>query len=180
MTYRDIPIGMWVPYKGSYLLNPHNKGLKKWLPILTEKKSFAFRDDIEVQWAHEWPQKLHKGHKVIFFIRDPRDALLSACKRDSPLMTLKEYVINGLRLELVIRLYRMFRTMEQFGLRAANVEDVGGGWLVFHGRPYIDQHGSGRFVLRINTGDDGVVGTLVRGDAVGVIGVEREEMPSVL
>jgi hypothetical protein len=92
MTYRDWSIGMWLPRAGRYVLNPHNDGLKKWLPILTERDQFAFRDDVEVQWTHEWPRPEHRRHQTLFFIRDVRDALFSACKRDAPDMSFREYI----------------------------------------------------------------------------------------
>jgi hypothetical protein len=92
MTYRDWSIGMWVPRGGRYVLNPHNEGLKKWLPVLTERTDFAFREEVEVQWTHEWLKPEQRRHQTLFFVRDARDALFSASRRDAPEMSFREYV----------------------------------------------------------------------------------------
>lgn len=91
-TFRDPPKGMWKKNEAGYALSPHEEILKKWLPNLWKHDIFKFRDDIEIQWSHEWPTKLHDQHQVIYFVRDPRDALYSRYKRESPDQSFEEFI----------------------------------------------------------------------------------------
>ncbi len=93
-TYRrQDPNWMW-HYQGNhtYKLNPEEKILQKWLPILSRKASFVFRDDIEVQWTHEWPIREYSALPVIYFIRDPRDSMHSRYKREAPNISFTDFL----------------------------------------------------------------------------------------
>lgn len=92
-TYRETLGEMWYPAPGGgHMLNPVENHLKKWLPILSGRETFHFRDDIEVEWAHHWPARRHAGHKIVYFVRDPRDALFSRYRRESPGMSFQEFL----------------------------------------------------------------------------------------
>jgi len=92
MTYRDCPLALWVPFGAGFVLNRHNNHLAKWLPVLGGRRVFNFRQGIEVQWTHEWPNTSHQNLKIIYFARDSRDALFSAFKRDSLEFNFDDYV----------------------------------------------------------------------------------------
>ncbi len=91
-TYRESTDGMWRRSRKGYVLNSHEEILKKWLPSLWEKDYFSFRNDVEIQWSHEWPTEIHYRHKVIYFVRDPRDSLYSRYKRESPDQSFEEFI----------------------------------------------------------------------------------------
>lgn len=74
---------MWKLSNGKYTLNPVDDLQKKWAPILSKKESFSFRDDIQIQFDHIWPTGWQRGQKVVFFVRNPYDALYSRWKRDA-------------------------------------------------------------------------------------------------
>jgi hypothetical protein len=90
-TFRYSPGGMWRREKGRWLLNPHERVLRKWLPALSDHDSFDFRDDVEVQWMHEWRSKTYTDSQVVYFVRDPRDALFSRYKREAPQLSFAEF-----------------------------------------------------------------------------------------
>lgn len=92
MTYRYSPAGMWRREGGRWLLNPHERVLRKWLPALSDHASFAFRDDLEVQWMHEWFTDEFAGNEVLYFVRDPRDALYSRYRREAPRLSYREFI----------------------------------------------------------------------------------------
>lgn len=83
---------MWLKRRDRFVLNPQETRLKKWLPVLSEERDFSFREDIEVEWAHYWPRKSIVNTKVIYFTRDPRDALYSRYRRESPDATFEEFL----------------------------------------------------------------------------------------
>lgn len=92
-TYRStVEGGMWIKKGEHFALSPHEAALKKWLPVLSEEETFRFRKDIEVEWAHVWPTGLTAGAKIVYFIRDPRDALFSRYRRESPDVTFREFL----------------------------------------------------------------------------------------
>lgn len=92
-TYRYSPRGMWREAgNGRYVLNAHEHILKKWLPALSAMDNFRFRDDVEVRWAHEWPTEMDRDKQIIFFVRDPRDAIYSRYKREAPEQSFDEFV----------------------------------------------------------------------------------------
>lgn len=91
-TYRYSPQGMWRQEGGQWVLNPHERILRKWLPALTDHASFQFREDVEVQWTHEWFGDAHAESEVLYFVRDPRDALYSRYKREAPDLSYREFV----------------------------------------------------------------------------------------
>ncbi len=92
-TYRETLGEMWMPAAGGgHVLNPVENHLRKWLPMLSRQKVFHFRPDIEVEWAHHWPQRQHAGHRIVYFVRDPRDALFSRYRRESPDLSFQEFL----------------------------------------------------------------------------------------
>lgn len=91
MTYRYSPAGMWRREGGRWLLNPQERVLRKWLPALSDHEHFAFREDLEVQWMHEWYTDEYTAHEVLYFVRDPRDALYSRYKREAPRLSYREF-----------------------------------------------------------------------------------------
>jgi len=91
MTYRYSPAGMWRQERGRWLLSPHERVLRKWLPALSDHASFAFREDVEVQWMHEWFTAEYAHDEVLYFVRDPRDALYSRYKREAPRLSYAEF-----------------------------------------------------------------------------------------
>ena len=92
-TYRETMGVMWERFKSEgYTLNPAEVRLKKWLPILSSRHTFNFRKDIEIEWAHQWPTARHQAHRIIYFVRDPRDALLSRYRRELPEMAFGEFL----------------------------------------------------------------------------------------
>lgn len=93
-TYRrQNPDWMWhLQEDGSFRLNPDEKILQKWLPVLSRKDSFVFKDDVEVQWTHEWPIPEYQSLPVIYFIRDPRDSMHSRYKRENPKLSFTDFL----------------------------------------------------------------------------------------
>ncbi len=92
-TSRETLGDMWMPIAGGgYVLNPVENHLKKWLPILARQEVFHFPRNIEVQWAHHWPKRQHAGHRIVYFVRDPRDALFSRYRRESPDLSFQEFL----------------------------------------------------------------------------------------
>lgn len=90
-TFRESPGGMWRREKTRWALNDHERVLRKWLPALSDHQSFAFRDDVEVQWMHEWRSGRHANSQIVYFVRDPRDALFSRYKREAPELSFAEF-----------------------------------------------------------------------------------------
>jgi hypothetical protein len=74
------------------MLNPVETPLQKWLPALSESSRLIFREGVEVEWTHVWPTRKLAGAKVIYFIRDPRDALFSRYRRESPDASFGEFL----------------------------------------------------------------------------------------
>ena len=90
-TFRYSPGGMWRHDRGRWLLNSHERLLCKWLPALSDHESFDFRDDVEVQWMHEWRSEKYVDSQIIYFVRDPRDALYSRYRREAPQLSFAEF-----------------------------------------------------------------------------------------
>ncbi len=85
-TYRGVYGGgdSWVKDGSHWRLRPEESQLYRYLPILSQQSRFTFRDDIEVEWTHDWPLRAkHEGARVIYITRDPRDAIYSSYKRQS-------------------------------------------------------------------------------------------------
>lgn len=92
-TYRISPEPqMWLREGSGYVLHPREQVLKKWFPVLSEYKCFAFREDLEVEWVHEWPNARFDGAEIIYFIRDPRDSLYSQYTRMKLDLPFREFV----------------------------------------------------------------------------------------
>jgi hypothetical protein len=69
---------------GTARLHPRANILKKFLPILSRVDAFRFREDVEVEYLQDFPAFDHAGQRVLFFVRDPRDSLYSAYRRQQP------------------------------------------------------------------------------------------------
>lgn len=93
-TYRVGPLGqkMWLKDSNGWNLDRREEVLKKWLPVLSQRKHFQFNDQLEVQWLHEWPTAADWQHRVMYFIRDPRDAMYSRYRREGASMPFKDYL----------------------------------------------------------------------------------------
>jgi len=92
LTYRKSAENMWRRESGRFFLRSQENILKKWLPSLYHHDAFFFRSDIEVEWSHEWPTNRFLDCQVIYFYRDPRDALYSRYKREAATLPLSEYL----------------------------------------------------------------------------------------
>jgi hypothetical protein len=90
---RPAPEHMWQRASdGGYSLHPKAELLKKWLPALTRLESFLFREDIEIEYVQNFPTPQHVGQTVLFFVRDPRDALYSMYRRMRPSLTYEAFL----------------------------------------------------------------------------------------
>ncbi|OGV25846.1 MAG: hypothetical protein A3F18_02690 [Legionellales bacterium RIFCSPHIGHO2_12_FULL_37_14] len=93
LTYRSPTWqNMWIQHGNHFMLSSREDVLKKWLPSLSVKQYFCFGREIEVEWVHEWPIKGFSDKQIIFFSRDPRDALYSRYKREAPKASFSEFV----------------------------------------------------------------------------------------
>jgi hypothetical protein len=72
---------MWRYTKGHYTLTPWHDYGKAWLPSLSAREYFRFDLELKVHFLHHWPHKRFAGAKIIFFDRDPLDAIHSAYRR---------------------------------------------------------------------------------------------------
>ena len=90
-TYRVASSKMWTRRGEVWNLNSKEHVLKKWMPVLSERESFHFRDDVEICWTHEWPREEFKNLKIIYFVRDPRDALFSRYRRENLSISYQEF-----------------------------------------------------------------------------------------
>jgi hypothetical protein len=75
------PDHMWLVSRDRLVLNPKVEVLKKWLPILSRREEFSFRDDLEVEYVQDFPAARMHGQECLFFVRDPRDAVHSQYRR---------------------------------------------------------------------------------------------------
>jgi hypothetical protein len=93
-TYRVGPGGqeMWIKGLDGVSLDPRENILKQWLPVLSQRDNFEFGDQIEVQWLHEWPTDADWKHRVLYFIRDPRDAMYSRYRREGSTLAFNDYL----------------------------------------------------------------------------------------
>lgn len=93
-TYRVGPEGqeMWVKDSQGWQLDSRENILKQWLPVLSQQEYFEFSDRVEVQWLHEWPTDADWHHRVLYFIRDPRDAMYSRYRREGASLPFNDYL----------------------------------------------------------------------------------------
>jgi hypothetical protein len=83
-VFRSAPRSMWLDDESGARLHPSCSQIEKWMPALTLRERFHFRDDVEVDYTQDLPPKGARGEAELVFLRDPRDALLSAYKRAVP------------------------------------------------------------------------------------------------
>jgi hypothetical protein len=77
---------------GRYRLHPKAQVLKKWLPVLSRREAFAFREDVEVEYVQDLPPARPSGPVVLLFVRDPRDSLYSMYCRMRPQMDYEAFL----------------------------------------------------------------------------------------
>lgn len=93
MCYRVQKSRMWQSMGGNqWQLTSYEKKLRKWLPCLSKGDVFDFIPGIEVEWVHEWPTKKFIDAPILYFIRDPRDALYSRFRRENPIISFSEFL----------------------------------------------------------------------------------------
>lgn len=87
---------IWRCEGGACVLKPKADVLRKWLPALGRQAEFRFRQDLWVEYVQDYPPRpgsVEAGDDpVIFFIRDPRDALYSMYRRTAPAMSFAEFL----------------------------------------------------------------------------------------
>jgi hypothetical protein len=77
---------------GRYTLVRRRAWHKQYLPSLSARDHFRFDASFEAEWTHEWPRtRICRAKKIIFFERDPVDALHSGWRRD-PAGNFRAYV----------------------------------------------------------------------------------------
>lgn len=93
-TYRTGPEGqaMWLEGANGWILDRRENLLRQWLPALSQQQHFIFCDQVEVQWLHEWPTEADWSSRVLYFIRDPRDAFYSRYCREGASLPFSEYL----------------------------------------------------------------------------------------
>lgn len=75
------PGRLWQRDGAHWRPHPRGKIMGKWLPALTTRDRFTFRDDIHVEYIQEFPNQHHVGQCAALFLRDPRDAIYSHYRR---------------------------------------------------------------------------------------------------
>ena len=111
--YPMRPFQMWESLGDNrFKLIQENDNLKMWLPALSEYDEFVFRDDIEICWTHEWPSEATSKSKIIYFIRDPRDALFSSYRRENHHLKYAEYadILDPVLLLNAVDYWKLFNT----------------------------------------------------------------------
>ena len=82
----------WRRTNDGYSLVPWQTWTKMILPSLSVHERFRFDPGLEASWSHSWPGKLTAGAKIIYFDRDPADALYSLYKREAPAANFRAFV----------------------------------------------------------------------------------------
>jgi hypothetical protein len=83
---------MWVPDGDGVRLHPRAGVLQKWMPALARER-FVFRGDVEIEYVQELPLAAGPpGERALLFVRDPRDAIWSAYKRQRPEMPFEAWI----------------------------------------------------------------------------------------
>jgi hypothetical protein len=82
---------IWIRADGRHVLNPKAAMLVKFLPSLGRQQSFAFRDDVEIDYVQDFASRQPDGRPVILIVRDPRDAIYSMYRRQAPQLTFAEF-----------------------------------------------------------------------------------------
>jgi len=91
-TPRPGPEAMWRVEGGEHRLHERAHELRKWLPVLSRVPSLRFRDDVVVDYVQDLATPADARRHVIFFVRDPRDAIHSMYRRQGPRMSFEEFV----------------------------------------------------------------------------------------
>lgn len=91
-TFRSSHLEMWQPSNDRWHLSSHEQVLRKWLPSLSDRDAFEFREDLSVRWTHEWPADVGPDVQVLLFVRDPRDAFFSRFRRDDVRLEFPDYM----------------------------------------------------------------------------------------
>ena len=77
---------------GFYRLNEAETNLKLHFPVLAELEKFTFREDVIVEWSHDWVANDDPSDDIFMFVRDPRDALFSLYKRRNAEVGFNEFI----------------------------------------------------------------------------------------
>lgn len=77
---------------GGHALHPRAGVLQKFLPALTRRAEFRFRDDVVVDYVQDFPSRRPVGDPVVLFVRDPGDAIYSSYRRAAPAMGFERFV----------------------------------------------------------------------------------------
>jgi hypothetical protein len=84
---------VWQPApNGGWRLHPRAAALRKWLPFLSKRDTFDFRDDVKALYVQDAPRPDLAGARTALFVRDPRDAIPSFYRRIRPEMPMQEFV----------------------------------------------------------------------------------------
>ncbi|MFA6432632.1 MAG: sulfotransferase domain-containing protein [Candidatus Paceibacterota bacterium] len=85
--------GMWQRIGDhTFRLKETEERQRQWLPVLSKKLIFDFPEDIMVRWSHNLPMIVREEQKTILFVRDGRDAVYSAFKREGLYSSLEAMV----------------------------------------------------------------------------------------
>ena len=86
------PDHIWQPVGGRHVINPKARSLAKFLPSIGREDSFAFRDDVEIDYVQDLPLRDGDDRPVLLIARDPRDALYSHYRRVAPELTFEQHI----------------------------------------------------------------------------------------
>jgi hypothetical protein len=89
---RPGPEHVWQEAEGRFALRPKAALLRKWLPACSRHETFAFQRGLTVHYVQDLPEPHHRDEPVLYFVRDPRDAMFSMYRRVGPDMSCLEYV----------------------------------------------------------------------------------------
>jgi hypothetical protein len=84
---------MWIAKDDHrFALNPKAGALKQFLPALTRRAEFRFRDDFSVEYVQDFPPRLLDERPRVLVVRDPRDAIYSSYRRGAPALTFADFL----------------------------------------------------------------------------------------
>lgn len=72
---------LWEFHDNERQLRPEADHLKLWIPALSQRARFQFRNECAIRWTHEFPSAEDARQKTILLVRDGRDAVYSWYKR---------------------------------------------------------------------------------------------------
>ncbi|MBT6490704.1 MAG: hypothetical protein HOK97_13125, partial [Deltaproteobacteria bacterium] len=125
---RNIGSPMWHRRGDEYIVEPGQSDLFSFLPVLSDQETFHFRNDILVEFSHDFPSvQKFKDANVILFTRDPRDSMYSQYRRLGERDSFEEYLSSIESRTLLPRIdyWRLFHLlwMSFPGVRVYRCED---------------------------------------------------------